>query len=51
MIDIIGALILLIILSPIMIIMAILIKIDSKGPIFYRQQRITKYGRKFKIFK
>ena len=51
MMDIIGSLILLIILSPIMVIMSILIKIDSKGPIFYRQERITQYGRKFKIFK
>lgn len=50
-IDILGSLILLLILSPIMIIMAILIKIDSKGPVFYRQERITTYGRIFKIFK
>jgi len=51
MMDIIGSLILLIILSPIIVIMAILIKIDSKGPIFYKQERITQYGRVFKIFK
>ena len=50
-IDIIGSLILLIILSPILIIMAILIKLDSKGPVFYRQERITTYGRVFRIFK
>ena len=50
-IDIIGSLILLIILLPILLIMAILIKIDSKGPVFYRQERVTKYGRIFKIFK
>ena len=50
-IDIIGSLILLIILSPIMLIMAILIKLDSKGPVFYRQERVTTYGRIFKIFK
>lgn len=50
-IDIVGSLILLIILSPILIIMAILIKLDSKGPVFYRQERITTYGRVFKIFK
>ena len=49
--DIITSLILLIILSPIMLILAIAIKIDSKGPIFYRQERITKYGKKFRIFK
>ncbi len=50
-IDIIGSLILLIILSPILIIMAILIKLDSKGPVFYRQERVTTYGRIFRIFK
>lgn len=49
--DIIVSLILLIILSPIILILAILIKIDSKGPIFYKQERITTYGKKFKIFK
>jgi len=51
MMDLIGSLILLIILSPIMIIVGILVKIDSKGPVFYRQERITTYGRTFKIFK
>lgn len=49
--DIIASLILLIILSPIMIILAIAIKIDSKGPVFYRQERVTKYGKVFRIFK
>ena len=49
--DFIAALILLIILSPIMLILAIMIKLESKGPVFYRQERITKYGKKFKIFK
>ena len=51
LIDIIGSLILLIILSPILLIVAILIKLDSKGPVFYRQERVTTYGRIFKIFK
>lgn len=49
--DIIFSAILLIVLSPILIILGIAIKIDSKGPIFYRQERITQYGRQFKIFK
>lgn len=49
--DLILSLILLIILSPIMIILAIAIKLDSKGPVFYRQERITTYGKKFRIFK
>lgn len=41
----------LIILLPFMLIIAILIKIDSKGPIFFKQIRVTKGGREFKIFK
>lgn len=49
--DFIASLILLILLSPILIILAILIKIDSKGPVFYRQERVTTNGKIFKIFK
>ena len=49
--DIIVSFILLCILSPIFIILAIAIKIDSKGPVFYRQERCTKYGKVFRIFK
>lgn len=49
--DFFAALILLIILSPIMLVLALLIKLESKGPVFYRQERITKYGQKFRIFK
>lgn len=49
--DIIMSLTLLILLSPVFLILAIWIKIDSKGPVFYRQERITTYGKKFRIFK
>ena len=49
--DIILSTILLIILLPVFIILGIIIKIDSKGPVFYRQERVTKYGKIFKIFK
>lgn len=49
--DFFAALILLIILSPIMLVLALLIKLESKGPVFYRKERITKYGKKFRIFK
>ena len=34
-----------------MLIIAILIKLDSKGPVFYRQERVTTYGRHFRIHK
>lgn len=40
-----------IIFLPIFLIIGILIKLDSKGPIIYKQIRVTQYGRKFKIFK
>ena len=49
--DIVVSLILLIILSPLFIILAIAIKLDSKGPVFYRQTRITQYGKEFRIHK
>ena len=49
--DIVSSLFGLILLSPFMIIIAILIKLDSKGPIFFKQVRVTKNGREFKIFK
>ena len=49
--DVIVSLIMLIILLPVFIILGIAIKIDSKGPVFFRQERITQYGRTFRIFK
>lgn len=49
--DIVVSLIMLIILSPIFLILAIAIKIDSKGPVFYRQERVTQYGKHFRIHK
>ncbi len=49
--DIVVSFIMLIALLPVFLILAIAIKLDSKGPVFYRQIRVTKYGRKFRIFK
>ncbi len=49
--DIMVSAVMLIILSPIFLILAIAIKLDSKGPVFYRQERITQFGKKFRIFK
>ena len=40
-----------VILSPLLLIISILIVTDSKGGVFYRQERVTQYGKKFKIFK
>ena len=50
-IDIIGALIGLVISSPLILISAIAIKLDSSGPVFFTQTRIGRNGRKFKIYK
>lgn len=41
----------LIILSPLFLILAIWIKMDSKGPVFYRQARVGLHNKEFKIFK
>lgn len=49
--DIITALFLLMITAIPMIIIAVLIKLDSKGPVLYRQERITTYGKRFRIHK
>lgn len=49
--DIVFSLILIIILSPVMIILAVLIKCEDGGSIFFRQVRITKNGKEFRIFK
>lgn len=49
--DIIVSFLMLIIISPVYLILAIAIKIDSKGPVFYRQTRITSYGKEFRIHK
>ena len=49
--DICVSLVLLIVLSPIFLVLSIAIKTDSKGPVFYRQTRVTQYNREFRIFK
>lgn len=49
--DIVASIILLVIFAIPMLIIAIGIKIDSQGPVFYRQERVTLYGKKFRIHK
>ena len=49
--DLIVATIMLVLLALPMLIVSIMIKIDSKGPIFYRQERVTTYGKRFRIHK
>ena len=41
----------LIFLSPILIVISIWIKVDSEGPIFYKQSRVGRYNKEFRIFK
>lgn len=49
--DIVVGVILLILLAIPMLVIAVMIKMDSKGPVFYRQERVTRYGKKFRIHK
>ena len=49
--DVVVSFIILLLLSPFFLILAAAIKIDSKGPVFYRQTRVGRYNKDFKIFK
>ena len=49
--DVVVSIILLFVLAVPMIVIAVLIKLDSPGPVFYRQERVTVFGKKFRIHK
>ncbi|MBR3269969.1 sugar transferase [Candidatus Saccharibacteria bacterium] len=49
--DFVLATILVVVFSPLMLLTALLIKIDSRGPVFFRQERVGKNGKIFRIFK
>ena len=49
--DVFLSFVLTVLLSPVMLAIALAIKAEDGGPVFYRQERITTYGRKFRIFK
>ena len=49
--DIVVSFLMLVILLPVFLILSIAIKVDSKGPVFYRQLRVTQYNKHFRIFK
>lgn len=49
--DIVASAIMLVLLSWLFLILAIAIKLDSPGPVFYRQERVTQYGKRFRIHK
>lgn len=49
--DIAASLIILLLFSPVLLVLALAIKLDSPGPVFYRQVRVGRYNSDFKIFK
>lgn len=51
LVDIIGSLVGLIIGFPILMLISILIKLDSKGPVIFKQKRVGSGGREFEMFK
>jgi lipopolysaccharide/colanic/teichoic acid biosynthesis glycosyltransferase len=49
--DVLGASVALLLLSPVFLVLAVLVKLTSKGPVFFRQQRVGKYGVPFEFLK
>jgi exopolysaccharide biosynthesis polyprenyl glycosylphosphotransferase len=49
--DIVLAAIALVLLSPLLLVVALLIKLDSRGPVFFRQERVGLGGRRFRMLK
>ena len=49
--DVVVSAVLLVALCWLFLILAVAIKLDSPGPVFYRQVRVTRYGKRFRIFK
>ena len=49
--DVFVSAVMLIILSPVFLVLAVAIKLDSPCPVFFRQERVTQYGKHFRIFK
>jgi exopolysaccharide biosynthesis polyprenyl glycosylphosphotransferase len=49
--DLFSAAVLLVLSSPLLLLLAILVKLDSKGPAMFRQERVGLNGRRFRMFK
>ena len=49
--DVVVSALMLVVLAPVFLLLAIAIKLDSPGPVFYRQVRVSQYGKEFRIFK
>jgi lipopolysaccharide/colanic/teichoic acid biosynthesis glycosyltransferase len=51
MMDVVGSAVALIVCTPLFLIIALAIKASSKGPVFFRQQRVGQYGKRFTFLK
>ncbi len=51
LVDVFGAVVLLILLSPLLLVVAIAVKFESRGSVIYRQERVGRDGDKFEIYK
>ena len=51
LLDVVISILALVIFSPVFLLLAILIKVESKGPVFYNQERVGKFGKPFTIYK
>lgn len=51
MFDVLGALAALVLLAPVLLLTALAVKLDSPGPVFFRQERVGRHGRPFRIHK
>jgi exopolysaccharide biosynthesis polyprenyl glycosylphosphotransferase len=49
--DLLGALVGLLAVSPLLVVIAVAIKLDSRGPVFFRQQRVGRHGQRFRMLK
>jgi lipopolysaccharide/colanic/teichoic acid biosynthesis glycosyltransferase len=49
--DLLGAAVALLLLAPLMLGVALAVKLDSRGPVLFRQERVGRYGRPFRIHK
>jgi len=49
--DVVVSAVILLILSPLLLVLALAVKLDSPGPVFYKQTRVGRYNKEFKIYK
>ncbi|MBI3721913.1 MAG: sugar transferase, partial [Fimbriimonas ginsengisoli] len=51
LVDLVGAAVLLVLLSPLLLVLVLVVKLTSRGPVFYRSKRVGLAGRPFEFFK